>query len=340
MKNSPTLLCTLLVAAALSLLSCDLLVGPDPENSPQNNFDILWHEFDHYYSFFVYKGINWDSLYAVYRPQVNNTTGDGQLFAVMSSLLSNLKDGHVNLYARTSTFSYTDWYTRYPRNLNFNDVKQNYLKNQFRVTSGGTFLYGKVADSVGYIYIGSFGGGNYQAIDDILAEYQGLKALIIDVRFNGGGNSNNADLVAQRFFDQRRLVSYIQWRNGPKHSDFTDFIPIYLDPDGPVRFTKPVAVLTNRLCFSSTESFILSMMTLPNVSLVGDTTGGGSGNPLFRELPNGWTYRIPRWIEYTADRKPYEGIGIPPKYPVWISKADSLAGRDTILDTALQLLSK
>lgn len=323
-----------------SSISCDLLVGADPDNTPENNFDLLWKDFDHYYSFFVYKRINWDSLYIVYRPQVNANTNDGQLFSIFSALLSNLKDGHVQLYGRTSAYSYTDWYSKYPRNLNFNDVKQNYLKNQFSITAGGTFLYGKVADSVGYIYIDSFGSGNFKAIDDILAQYQGLKGIIIDVRFNGGGNSGNADLVAQRFFDQRRLVSHTQWRNGPKHSDFTDFIPNYLEPGGPLRFTKPVAVLTNRLCFSSTETFILSMMTLPHVKLVGDTTGGGSGNPLIRELPNGWTYWVPRWIEYTSDRKPFEGIGIPPTVPIWISKADSLAGRDTILDTALQLLSK
>ena len=80
--------------------------------------------------------------------------------------------------------------------------------------------------------------------------------------------------------------------------------------------------------------------SFPYVTTVGDTSGGGSGNPLILQLPNQWTYWVPRWIEYTADLKIYEGIGLRPDIPVWISKADSLAGRDAILERALQILRR
>jgi len=61
-----------------------------------------------------------------------------------------------------------------------------------------------------------------------------------------------------------------------------------------LRYTDPIALLTNRRTFSAAESFVLAMRTLPQVTIVGDTTGGGSGNPLHRELPNGWGLSVSR----------------------------------------------
>jgi C-terminal processing protease CtpA/Prc len=101
-----------------------------------------------------------------------------------------------------------------------------------------------------------------------------------------------------------------------------------------------VAVLTNRRCFSATEEFVLAMKVLPHVVVVGDTTGGGIGNPLYRELPNGWVYQVPRWIEFTPEMTIIEGVGLAPDFPVSISKADSDRGRDTILEEAIRLLGE
>jgi C-terminal processing protease CtpA/Prc len=80
------------------------------------------------------------------------------------------------------------------------------------------------------------------------------------------------------------------------------------------------------------------MKALPNVTVIGDTTGGGSANPITLTLPNGWSYRVSRWIQYTAQKTIFEGIGLPPNIPLWISPADSAAGRDAILERAIQFL--
>jgi len=77
---------------------------------------------------------------------------------------------------------------------------------------------------------------------------------------------------------------------------------------------------------------------MPYVVTIGDTTGGGAGNPIARELPNGWSYRIPRWIAYTADTTSYQGIGLPPDTTVWITPEDAAQMRDPILETAIGIL--
>ena len=167
-----------------------------------------------------------------------------------------------------------------------------------------------------------------------------LKGIVVDVRNNGGGSDRNSKTVASRFFDEKRLFRYVRYRNGPRHSDFTDFIPDYIEPEGKTQFTKPVILLTNRRCFSATEDFVLAMRILPQVTVVGDTTGGGAGNPVLRVLPNGWLYRLSRWIEYTSEKESFEGIGFAPDILVGISPADSLSGKDTILETAIRMLEQ
>lgn len=325
----PAILCIL-------LSSCDALVGPDPENTPESNFEILWKEFDRDYVFFLYKGINWDSLYSVYRPQVGRATSGTELFGILSSLLANLKDVHTSLHAPYGDYFYTDFYTRSPVNFNLSDIRNRYLKNQF---TAGSYLCGTVGDSLAYILIRSFGDGNYEALDDILAGFHSMRGLILDVRSNPGGDAGNADFILQRFVEKRTLVAYIQFRSGPKHSDLTDLIPLYVDPAG-VRFTKPIAILTNRHSASASEWFTSGFKILPRTITVGDTTAGGASSPIFRELPNGWSYRIPRQMFFTPNKQTVEGMGIAPDFPVWISKADSLAGRDPILERAIDLLSR
>ena len=77
---------------------------------------------------------------------------------------------------------------------------------------------------------------------------------------------------------------------------------------------------------------------MPNVTLDGDFTGGGSGNPARRTLSNGWQYTVSRWIEFRPDGTTYEGVGIEPNIRTDISAADAAALRDTIIDDAIAFL--
>ena len=313
--------------------------------SPVANFDTLWSEYSLRYSFFELKHINWDSLYNVYRPQITGTTTNTQLFGIMSSLLSVLKDGHVNLFTPYGNYSYAGWYAGRPANFLGLNVIKNYLSTDYGATAGGYMYYGKISTSIGYIYIGPNLIGDYNAwssaIDMIIDTLKDTKAIIVDIRNNGGGNDNLGNAVASRFADRQRIYAYSKWRiMGTNHSAFSDYIPISITPIGIHHYTKPVALLTNRHCFSSAEGTILMFKSLPNIISIGDTSGGGSGNPIILTLPNGWTYWVPRWIQFTADKKIFEGIGLAPDIVCNISPADSAASRDAILERAILELKK
>lgn len=324
----------------LLFVSCsDLLVGPDPNNSPINNFNILWTEFDRYYPFFGNKNVNWNSLYDEFRVKLSDTSTDADLFEVVSDMTDKLKDGHVDIFTPLGNHKY---YTHSNKYFSLDIIKINYLVDHQSVQNSN-INYGNINSEIGYLHIKSF-STNYSRssfegiIDNIIEYFVTKSAIIIDVRNNGGGNSQNADKVAQRFSDKKYLHSYIQYRNGKNHDDFTDLIQIYIEPGSSNQYEGLVVILTNRNCFSTTEHFILEMKVLPNVTVIGDSSGGSMGSPIYRELPNGWTYRLPRARRLDLEEIIFEDIGILPDILQEQTEIDSINGVDKILERAIQYL--
>jgi len=338
-KKIHTICTIMIIAAALTIACSDMLIDSDPDTNPVTIFESVWAEFDRYYSFFEIKNIDWQEVYAEYRPLIRQNQDGAELFQVLSSMLALFKDGHVSLYTPHGNFIYSAYWTDYPLNYDKNIVENKYLYNMGK-TRNDVITWGRITEDIGYIHISTFSESEnqYHKIDGILDELNDIKGLILDVRNNTGGYDRNSEITAAKFADQKRLYAYVQWRSGPGHGDFTPLYEKSVDPANSRNFDKPIALLTNRKCFSSCESFRLAMGVLPNVTVIGDTTGGGSGNPIFRELPNGWVYRIPRWIQYTAEQKHYEGIGLPPDIPVTITDNNIASGVDTIIETAVVTL--
>jgi C-terminal processing protease CtpA/Prc len=79
------------------------------------------------------------------------------------------------------------------------------------------------------------------------------------------------------------------------------------------------------------------MNALPNVTFIGDTTGGGGGMPAFWDLPNGWLLRVSSSKFYSPSRVNIES-GIPPHIQVNMSVESMVEGRDDILERALEYL--
>jgi Peptidase family S41/Tricorn protease C1 domain len=343
-----TKLSGLLLVCSLCWACGDLLLDDNPKNTPENNFDLLWKDFDQLYSLFDLKKVDWDSLYAVYRPQVHANTSERELFSILSSLLANLNDGHVYLLAPFAGFvSNQQRHAHWAENFNFNNIRDTYLRNTLRVAGGGKLIYGNVTADIGYLYLASFEDEDFGKIDDWAKEIDGVvealrafKGLIVDVRNDGGGDAFNAQYIADRFADTRRLFAYGMSRSGPRHNDFSEFYEWYVAPDGPRQFTKPIVLLTNRGTASGAERFTLAMKTLPQVTSFGDTTEGAFPHALPRELPNGWAYRVTVGVVLTAQKTSYEGQGIPPDVPVSITAADASQRKDTILDEAIAFLNR
>jgi len=78
-------------------------------------------------------------------------------------------------------------------------------------------------------------------------------------------------------------------------------------------------------------------LDFPNVTLVGDKTGGGSGLPFSSELPNGWGVRFSASPHLDAQKQHIE-FGIDPDKKVDMSKEDENNDLDTIIEEARKIL--
>ena len=321
----------------LVFLSCEkAFIKLDEINTPTNNFNLLWTEINEKYSLFDIKQICWDDIYTKYYPMINNNMHDTSLFNVMDKMLYELQDGHVNLSSYFNVSRNWDWKLNSPPNFNWDIIERNYLKKDYKIT--GAFRNREI-DSVGYIYYSSFSNTVTNShLSFIFNEFRNSKGLIIDIRNNGGGSLSNAKRIASRFTGDKLLVGYERVKNGPERNDFTAAVPIYIKPSEDLSiFKKPVVILANRGSYSASTFFVLYMKDIPNVTIIGDTTGGGGGLPISNELLNGWTYRFSSTS--TTDINGYNiEKGIVPDINIQISETDTQNGIDTILEEAIKYI--
>ncbi len=324
-----------IIILALSLPSCHDI--EDFDNDPKGNFDALWSILDQHYCFFKEKDVDWNEVYSRYAPRVSNSMSREDLFNLCSEMLDELKDGHTNLSTPFSTSYYRQWWSDYPQNYNARLIQQYYFNFNYR--SIGSLDYGLLTDNIGYIHYGSFSSGLGEGnMDYVLSYFKGAQALIIDVRDNGGGNLTNVEPFVNRFITHRILAGYIIHKTGPGHDAFDEPFAYYIDPvgNGHIAWSKPVVVLTNRSTFSAANNFVSIMKLLPGVTIIGSTTGSGSGMPYSSELPNGWGIRFSACPILDAEGKSTE-FGVEPTegFAVDMNDEDAANGHDTILDRAI-----
>lgn len=325
----------LLIALILICGSC--VSEKQYSDTPEGNFEQLWKIMDQKYCFFDYKKIDWDSVHNVYSKYITSDMDDNALFEVLGNMLGTLKDGHVNLYSTGNTARYWSWYENYPENFDEN-IKDRYLGTDYHMAGG--IKYKILSDNIGYIYYGDFSESvSNGIINDMLSYLAICNGIIIDVRNNGGGLMTNSSTLASHFTDKKVLTSYVRHKTGTGHNDFSKPYAIYLDPSDGIRWQKKVIVLTNRHCFSATNDFVNNMHCLPSVTILGDKTGGGGGMPFTSELPNGWAVRYSASPYYDKDMNQIE-FGIDPDIYVSLSTEDVSQGKDTLIETARNLLNK
>ncbi|MCP4654932.1 MAG: hypothetical protein GY856_05880, partial [bacterium] len=248
--------CFLIWTSLALALSANCAAQP---SEPEKNFEHLWQTFDRNYALFGAKHVDWDALYAVYRPRVTPETTDDELFDVMTGLLGHLNDNHVRLTSAERRFQSGILGEMEMEDFSLDLVKEKYLHNEFEArvrdifTSGwlrppGGTEGGDRSAGIGYFHFRGFGllADSTAVIDEIIAEFKDAAGIVVDVRANGGGDDRVGKAIADRFADRRRLYMTTATRNGPAHGDFAAPKTWYVEPNGERQFTRPVILLTHR----------------------------------------------------------------------------------------------
>ncbi|MDD2612113.1 MAG: S41 family peptidase [Bacteroidales bacterium] len=325
----------LLLILIFSLSACHEEVNESTDS--KNIFETLWSILDEKYCFFDAKGVDWDQVHDKYALRVDTCKNSDSLLKVLGEMICTLQDGHVNLYTAHDLIRYWKWFEDYEPNFD-KSLQRNLLGTDYQISSG--LKYKIIGGNVGYITYSSFSSAISNAgLDYIFKYFENCRGIIIDVRDNSGGNLSNVNKLACRFTEEKFICGYIRHKTGPGHNDFSEPYPIYLEPYQGKRYTKKVVILTNRMCYSATNTFVTVMRQLPNVIIMGDRTGGGGGFPISSMLPNGWSIRFSSCPTYDENYKLTEE-GIEPDSTVYLTDHDIQRGVDVIIETAYSLLQR
>ena len=180
-------------------------------------------------------------------------------------------------------------------------------------------------DSIGYIRILSMMDPVVDEFDRAYQQVKDFPDLIVDVRENGGGNSGNGKKICEYLIHkpQPHCVSP-DWEIIPRKDSYKG----------------KLFLLTSTYTFSAAESFTLDLKESGNAIIIGEGTGGDTGNrPRTFHTTNGIYFRLPtREPSFSPNGFPMEGKSIMPHYEVYQSVNDFMKNRDTVLEFALKMI--
>lgn len=328
-----------MLAGAVLLIGCRELFVTSPE-SDRNvaDFEAAWRHIAEVYPYLDFKAIDWDSIHAVYRPRAEAARGD-EFYDVLGDLLAELKDGHVFYRTEGGGEVYPFYPERHWRDRHAYSpfVVRTYFDRELRLSASGSVEYEILPGNIGYAFFADF-HENYLELEfpGVLQHLRNTRGLILDIRQKRGGDYRNVVAVVERFMSEpmERNAAYID-------GEPWDLPPF--QPRGPFTYTNPVVVLINGSTFSAGEFTTEILKQLPQVTAVGDTTGGGStggGDASLFFLPSGKSINIDYIDIRRYDGLPWEWLGIPPDVRVVQTAGDIAAGRDRQLEYAIALLSR
>ncbi|MDH3217278.1 MAG: S41 family peptidase [Candidatus Krumholzibacteria bacterium] len=184
-----------------------------------------------------------------------------------------------------------------------------------------------------------------QASEDFVALIDNLDETTVKGRYNTGGASSIVKPMVACLIDQtvtsptmkfRHFIgAYEAWGREPIWETASDQI----HPRDGKRYLGPLVVLTGGLTNSSSEDFAIELHAGGRATLVGQITGGSAGNALISSLPGGGTLRIATFTALIPGGEEYVGVGVVPDVEVWPTREDLAAGRDAVLERAMELLA-
>lgn len=244
---------------------------------------------------------------------------------------------------------------------NIQQVQSTYLSQVKR--AGGSHdevaLWGRIKGDngdIGYLQLSRMAGIDSQvdlsdidtidpekdliAIENIMqqvtSDLQDVAGLVIDIRFNGGGLDSVGMVIANHFTRQRQLAlsKYTQnWQGRSQH------VKAYLNP-AKQHLLVPIAILSSDMTVSAAETFLMTMRSIPQVSVVGEPSSGALSDVLTRSLLRGMEVDLSNEIYLDHAGRNYEVSGIPVDIATPAFDLDGFAkGKDTALDAALNHLN-
>ncbi|AWN49630.1 peptidase S41 [Methylobacterium terrae] len=178
---------------------------------------------------------------------------------------------------------------------------------------------------LGYVHVRAMNAASYRStFAEVFGRFGAAEGLVVDVRFNGGGNLHNQLLT---MLSGRPYLTFAP-RSGPVQSDPRD------------RWSRPSAVLMNGASYSDASIFPQGYRDLGIGPLIGEPVAGTGtfvwwvDSPIVPRL----TYGLPQVATHRIDGTRLENTDVLPDLAVPADPAAWAEGRDPQLDAAVDRL--
>ncbi len=175
--------------------------------------------------------------------------------------------------------------------------------------------------------------------DEAMDRLRDTSGIVIDLRGNPGGVLTMVMGLSGHFMSEGEDLGTITTRDSElKLVANPRLVGASGQPVTP--FAGPVAILVDAGSYSASEIFSGGMQALGRARIFGTQTAGGALPAVLERLPGGdvLQYAIGDFVTATGQR--IEGRGVVPDQVVEPARGDLLAGRDPILDAALDWIAK
>jgi carboxyl-terminal processing protease len=200
-------------------------------------------------------------------------------------------------------------------------------------------------DGVAILRIPSF---DKSVFEDSAVEYLrklgSVRAVVLDLRGNHGGSTPERLVEAlmdrpYRYWSESTpaTIGVLQVENGAGARTELTWTSSHQNPS-PTAYTGPLYILVDGGCFSACEDAVVPFKDNHRAMILGERTGGSSGQPYSRNLKYGMGISLSTKREYFPDGSAFEGVGIAPDMEVPTTAADLRAGKDPVLAEALAMI--
>ncbi|HEX9916325.1 MAG TPA: S41 family peptidase, partial [candidate division Zixibacteria bacterium] len=224
---------------------------------------------------------------------------------------------------------------------------------------------------IAYLALNSFGDPKIDTLfEQHLPDLYKAKALIIDLRNNGGGNEPIGKQILQyltpdtllygyRCFSRMHIPAYKAWGADVKPEDTTGndwakkclldfqdkaYYTFDYSPDTihvlEKKVVVPTVLLIGHNTASAAEDFLIYADNQKHMVKIGENSYGSTGQPYIFELPGGGEAWVCTKKNTYPDGREFVGYGVKPDIEVIPTVQDYLRHNDPVLSKALEFLGR
>ena len=308
-----------------------------PRRDAAATFDAVWDNFAASYPFFARRNVDWSADRDAWRARAIATRNDAQLWDVLTAMMAPLRDIHVTMTNGDQRWSQNrlgrattpdpDGIIPNGRALQAGLLDwlrgtQSPLRQAPVVSAGGYLVHGMTGSGTCYLAVlemTDYAGDDRSdpengavletALDQVATDCAGASAIIVDLRYNPGGDDRHGIAIAARIARQ----PYVAYTKRAYHrGTWTSPYAVVVTPSTRPALPDTVVALIGPKTNSAAETTALALRSSGRAVLIGARTQGAFSDTLTRVLPNGWTLTLSNEEYAGADGTVYEAVGLAP----------------------------